>query len=49
MPKQDKHGHRVCQNCHGNGTITVINKKGHPETKTCFACNGQGTVNPRLI
>jgi DnaJ-class molecular chaperone len=47
--KQDEHGHRKCQNCHGHGTVTVINKKGRPEPQTCYACGGAGTVNPRLV
>lgn len=53
MPKrrgeQDEHGHRPCQNCHGNGTIPRQKKNGDWETVTCPACNGNRTVNPRLI
>lgn len=47
--EQDEHGHRPCQNCHGHGTVTVIDKKGNPQTVTCPACRGNKTVNPRLV
>lgn len=53
MPKkrgeQDENGHRPCQHCHGNGTVTVFDKKGNPKVETCPACRGNRTVNPRLV
>ncbi len=42
-------GWKVCQNCHGNGTIVVINKKGLPEEKKCPARCINGKVNTGLI
>lgn len=37
---------RPCQNCHGNGTVTVWNpKKKTYEQQTCPACGGSGKVN----
>lgn len=35
---------RTCQNCHGNGTVTVEVKPGKWETVTCPACGGSGKV-----
>jgi DnaJ-class molecular chaperone len=35
---------RRCQNCQGNGTITVEVKPGKWEKQTCFACGGTGKI-----
>jgi DnaJ-class molecular chaperone len=39
----------MCQNCHGNGTVTVEVKPGKWETQTCGACGGSGKVNSGLV
>jgi RNase P subunit RPR2 len=37
---------RICQNCHGNRTVTVWDpKKKTYVTKTCPACGGSGRIN----
>jgi len=41
MAKQDV---RLCQNCHGNGTVTKEVKPGKWETQTCPACGGSGKI-----
>lgn len=35
---------RICQNCHGNGTLTVEVKPGKWQSKKCPACKGTGKV-----
>jgi DnaJ-class molecular chaperone len=37
---------KVCDYCHGNGTITAWNaKKKTYEVQPCTACKGRGVVN----
>lgn len=41
---------RICQNCHGNGSVTEWDsKKKTYVQKTCRACGGSGRVDTRLI
>lgn len=43
-------GVRVCQNCHGNGTVTVWDDEKKTYVKqTCYACGGSGKVDTRTI
>lgn len=36
----------VCENCHGNGKVTVWNKQKRTyETVTCPACRGKGKID----
>jgi DnaJ-class molecular chaperone len=40
----------ACQNCHGNGQVTVWNnKKKTYEQQKCPACGGSGKINTKLI
>lgn len=40
---------RPCQNCHGQGTITVEVKPGKWKTQTCPGCNGSGKITIQTI
>lgn len=35
---------RICQHCHGNGTVYVEVKPGRWEYQTCRACGGSGKI-----
>jgi len=42
-------GVRICQNCHGNGTVSQEVKPGKWVKVTCLACGGTGKVDTRTV
>ena len=35
---------RICDNCHGNGHLNVVDNQGLTQVKQCWVCESEGEI-----